>query len=174
MALTSLFTETPIEAALWSFAVSLQEKLAESLFQTALFKGVVAIFIGFVIAKGLLRIGTGNAEGGWLSLLTKTLCCLTGLAILGSNSQEAFRPEAESGKAWASKASVQNERYAGLQNTTHGLKFYRLLSGTMNSLSARVSKSVAGVFGDSGHASSPKLLLQLSRTGLAAGTSHTT
>jgi hypothetical protein len=157
----SLFTETPIEAALWSFSVSLQERLAESIFQAPLFKGAVALYMGFVIVKGLARMGSGRSEGVWLSVGAKIICCLVGLSFLGSLSSESFKPETESGQPWANKSAVQSGgKFAALQNDAHGLKFYRIAAEGMNSLSAAVSKAVAGVFGDSGHARSPKLLLQ--------------
>jgi hypothetical protein len=161
MALTSLFTETPIEAALWSFSVSLQEKLAESIFNTPFFKGAVALYMGFVIAKGLARMGFGRSEGVWLSVASKTLCCLLGLSFLGSMSAGSFRPESESGQPWANKSAVQNSgKFTSLQSNAHGLKFYRIAAEGMNSLAAAVSKAVANVFGDSGYARSPRLLLQ--------------
>jgi hypothetical protein len=161
MALTSLFTETPIEAALWSFSVSLQERLAESIFQAALFKGAVALYMGFVVAKGLARMGSGRSDGVWLSVGAKLLCCLVGLSFLSSPSSDSFRPESESGQPWANKSSVQSGgKFAALQNDAHGLKFYRIAAEGMNSLSAVVSKAVAGVFEDSGHARSPRLLIQ--------------
>ena len=161
MALTSLFTETPIEAALWSFSVSLQEKLAESIFQTPFFKTLVALYMGFVVARGLVRMGSGRGEGVWLPVAGTVLCCLMGLSLLGSTASERFQPQSESGQAWASKTAVQNGgRYSGLQNDAHGLRFYRVAAEGMNSLSSVVSRAVAGVFGDSGHAKSPRLLLQ--------------
>jgi hypothetical protein len=159
--MASLFTETPIEAALWTFSVSLQEKLAESLFQTSLFKGVVALYMGFVVAKALTRMGSGRSDGVWTAVAAKLGCCLVGLTLLGTTASEQFRPQTESGQAWAQKASVQNGgRYSGLRNDAQGLKFYRLIAEGMNGLSARVSKAVAGVFGDTAHAKSPRLLVR--------------
>lgn len=161
MALTSLFTETPIEAALWSFSVSLQEQLSQSIFQNPLFKGLVALYMGFVVAKGFMRMGAGRSNGNWISVGTKILCCLVGLSFLGSTASETFRPENESGQPWSSRTLVQNgSRYSGLQGNSHGLKFYRIAAEGMNSLSAVVSKAVAGIFGDAGHARSPRLLVQ--------------
>lgn len=157
----SLFTETPIEAALWTFSVSLQEKLAESLFQTSLFKGMVALYMGFVVAKALARMGSGPSEGLWISVAGKIACCLIGLTVLGSSASDPFRPQSESGQPWAQKAAVQGGgRYSGLKNDAQGLKFYRMIAEGMNGLSAQVSKAVAVIFGDAGHAKSPRLLLR--------------
>lgn len=158
MASSFLFTETPIEAVLWSFSISLQERLAQSLFQTTFFKGAVALYMGFVVARGLFRMGLGEREGVWVRVGTQILCSLLGLSFLSTLATDSFRPEMESGQSWSSK--LGSGKYQGLQNQPHGLKAYRLAAGVMNGLSALVSKAVAGVFGDLGHAKSPRLLFQ--------------
>ena len=158
MSTSSLFTETPIEAALWSFSVSLQERLAVSLFQTSYFKGAVSLYMGFVVARGLWRWGLGRDLGGWVWVGSKLLCCFLGLAFLNRLSSQPFSPQMESGASWASKAPSPHK--GGLGPPAHGLQFYRMAAQGMNHLSSLVSQSVAGVFGDGGHAKSPRLLVQ--------------
>ena len=157
----SLFTESPIEATLWSFSVSLQENLAEAVFQTSLFKGLVALFMGFAVAKFFVRASTGRSEGAISSLMATLFCSLLGLIFLGTNATDSFQPQTASGRPWAGVSSVQNgQRYASLKSNTHGLKFYRIFAEGLNGLAAQTSKAVAGVFGDSGYSKSPTLLLQ--------------
>ena len=161
----SLFTETPIEAALWSFSVSLQEKIAVGLFQTPLFKGAVALFMGIVIMRALVRTGTGSdASKALLSAGGTLLCCLTGLAFLGATSGTSFAPETSSGAKWASLTHVQTgNRFSSLKTETKGLKFYVLIHESANSLSKMVSQVVGNVFGDANSSQAPNLLFSTLR-----------
>ncbi|MCA3087921.1 MAG: hypothetical protein ING65_16635 [Rhodocyclaceae bacterium] len=158
----SLFTETPIEAALWTFAVSLQDKLSASLFQTPLFRGAVALFMGFVVARALMRFGSGTPNP-WLPMVGGLVCSLTGLALLGAGAGEAFRPTTSDGRTWASAASGRagsGVRYEGLQQGAKGLRYYRLAHEAANGLSRVVSDEISQVFGDSGGGGAPQLLFK--------------
>lgn len=159
----SLFTETPIEASLWTFAVSLQDKLAAGIFQTSLFQACVALFMGCSVCLALYRFGRG-ASDPWPRMLVTLACSLTGLALLGASSDDSFQPVADGGNAWSLRGSVAaGGRYGALTGEARGLKYYRLIHEGMNGLSAALSAQIASLFGDRGHASSPNLLFQTLR-----------
>jgi len=158
----TLFTETPIEAALWTFAISLQDKLSAGLFQTALFRGCVALFMGYVVARALMRFGSGHPSP-WLPMVGGLLCSMTGLALLGAGAGDTFRPLTASGQSWATATSGRpgsGVRYEGLQRDAKGLRYYRFAHEAANGLSRIVSAQVAEVFGDAGNGASPQLLFQ--------------
>ena len=160
--MAALFTETPIEAALWTFAVSLQDKLSSSLFHTPLFRGAVALFMGFVVARALMRFGSGTPNP-WLPMVGGLVCSLTGLALLGAGAGEAFRPTTSDGRTWATAASGRagsGVRYEGLQRDAQGLRYYRLAHEAANSLGGHVSAQVSEVFGDNGKGTAPQLLFK--------------
>lgn len=115
-------------AALWTFAVSLQDKLSVGLFQTSLFRGAVSLFMGFVVARALVRFGTGTPNP-WMPMVGGLVCSLTGLALLGAGAGDAFRPTTSDGRTWATAASGRagsGVRYEGLQRDAQGLRDYRL------------------------------------------------
>jgi hypothetical protein len=159
----SLFTETPIEAALWTFAVSLQDKLASGLFQTSLFRGCVALFMGCTVGLALFRFARGAADP-WTKMALTLCCSLTGLALLGATSDATFRPVSDGGSAWSERSAVgAGGRYGALSSDARGLRYYRLAHESVNGLSAALSAQVASIFGDSVHSASPHLLFQTLR-----------
>jgi hypothetical protein len=160
--MSSLFTETPIEAALWTFAVSLQDKLSVGLFQTPLFRGAVALFMGYVVARALMRFGTGTPNP-WLPMVGGLVCSFTGLALLGAGAGDTFRPTTSNGRTWESAARgrvASGVRYEGLQRDAKGLRYYRLAHEAANGLARVVSAQVAEVFGDNGGGGAPQLLFK--------------
>lgn len=160
----SLFTETPIEAALWTFAVSLQERLAVSVFGTPLFRGLVAVFMGYCVLKALMRFGTGSADP-WSPLVTSVSCSLLGLTLLGSLAGGTFRPTTAGGDDWASRVASRGAEgsYQGLSSSARGLRFYRYAHETANELSQTVSAATSAAFGDQGGSASPQLLFSTLR-----------
>lgn len=160
----SLFTETPIEAALWTFAVSLQESLAASVFDTVLFRGLVAVFMGYSVLKALTRFGAG-APNPWLPMAASVTCSLLGLTLLGSRAGSTFRPTSAGGDPWDARvASRAGEgAFAGLSSSASGLRFYRYAHETANQLAAFVSRAVETALGDEGGGASPQLLFSTLR-----------
>jgi len=160
----AVFTETPIEAALWTFAVSLQEKLAESVFDTPLFRGLVAVFMGYAVLKALLRYGTGSANP-WVPLVSTLCCSMLGLTFLGSMAGSTFRPTTASGDEWATRVSTRGSGgpLGGLSSSARGLRFYLYAHETAAALARRVSDAVSSAFGDTGGGASPQLLFSTLR-----------
>lgn len=160
----SLFTETPIEAALWTFAVSLQERLASSVFDTSVFRGLVAAFMGYCVLKALLRFGTG-APNPWIPLAVSISCSMLGLMLLGARADGAFRPRTSGGDEWASRVSARGGEgsFRGLSSPARGLRFYRYAHETANELSRKLSSAIQEGFGDSGDGASPQLLFSTLR-----------
>ncbi len=150
-----LFTESPLEAALWTYCVSLQEKLSDAFFNTALFRSLVGVFLAAIVLKALVRFA--NGEKPWLDLGVKLLMSFLGLTFLTSKSSTFFYPTSSNGSSWASRAG---DSYVTLKEETYGLRFYRMVSDEAVGLSGLLSKTVAEIFGDGGSQEAPLFLFR--------------
>lgn len=157
-----MFTQSPIEGAIWTYFVAIQQQIAESIFLTTLFKAIVGTWIGFLFIKMALQMGTNNSPS---QAITKFILILiisaTGFSLLKTKAVDTFRPENSRGQYWNSKQKIKNsQKYSGLFLETNGLYFYVQIHNGVNEISKFISDKIGDVFKNKGLNDSPYLLIQ--------------
>jgi hypothetical protein len=160
--MNSLFTQSPIEASLWTHFVSLQQWIATTFLNTALFRMAVATWLGFVLMRCIWGMTADQTPAlAARRFFTALLTSMVGLSLLSTNAPQTFRPVNATGKDWSSSARVQaTGKYSGLGSSANGLFFYVQLHTAANEISRQLSAHVAGAFGDEGYSKSPLMLAQ--------------
>lgn len=159
----NLFTQSPIEASLWTSFVTMQDWLVENILLTSVFKAAAFTWMGFLLIRMLYRVGStgrvGSAAGNYLVAL---ILSAIGFSILRTRSSEPFRPVNAVGGEWTSSARVNaTGKYENLSSgSAHGLAFYVMIHRGVNEIAEFVSGKVGEMFGNGVSRKSPYLMLQ--------------
>ena len=158
-----MFTQSPIEAALWTSFVAMQEWVTDNILLTPVFKAAVFTWLGILFIRAVWQAGSQHhptaAMGRFISAL---ILSGIGFSLLHSKSGDSFSASNANGRAWATSAKVRaSDKYESLSSSSaYGLAFYVQIHRGANELSAFVSKKVAELFKARAHNESPYLLLQ--------------
>jgi hypothetical protein len=157
-----LFTQSPIEASIWTAFVALQQWIVDQVILTSVFKGAVVTWLGYVLVRGFYRMATSGSPGTAVGqIMTALFFSTIGFAILRGKATEDFRPSDASGKAWTSSPKVRaSGKFQALEGGAHGLKVYVQIHRGAAQLAAYISEQVARVFKNHSHSQSPFLFLQ--------------
>ena len=157
-----LFTQSPIEASIWTAFVALQQWIADQVILTPVFKGAVVTWLGYILVRGLYSMAMSGSPGTAIGqMVTCLLYSALGFTILRGKSHEDFRPFDAKGSAWTSSSRVRSSgKYQSLGDSTQGLQVYVQLHRGAAQIGSFISEQVAHVFKNSTHAQSPFLFLQ--------------
>lgn len=157
-----LFTQSPIEGAIWTSFVGIQQWFVENILMTPLFKGAVFTWIGFLLIKSMYQMGTSRAPSHVIfKFLFTIIISAIGFSVLKTKSGVPFRPTNASGNSWDSSTKVRNSpKYSGLFTSTSGLFFYVQIHNGVNELSRFISKEIGRIFKNEHSNESPYLLMQ--------------
>jgi hypothetical protein len=160
--MNSLFTQSPIEASLWTHFVSLQQWVTATFLNTAVFRMAVATWLGFVLMRCIWGMTADQTPAlAARRFFTALITSMIGLSLLSTKAAQPFRPVSATGKDWSSSPRVQaTGKYSGLGSSASGLFFYVQLHTAANEFSRQLSEHVAGAFGDGGYSRSPLMLAQ--------------
>lgn len=166
------FTQSPIEAFLWTYFISIQEWIADNIILTALFTAAVAIWFSFLFLKTVYKANvSGQGPAAFVSLGLSLVVCATGFGLLKSKSGQPFVPANANGKAWSQSAKVQTSpKYNSVSSAPpRGLSFYIQIHNGVNSVSEFMSGKIAEYFDDQQYNKSPYLLFEtLAKTAASA------
>lgn len=157
-----MFTQTPIEGAIWTYFVSIQQWIVTNIILTPLFKASVATWIGFLFIKCVYNMSKSHHAGAVFGKFIFSLCIAAiGFSLLKTRSSEPFRSLNAVGKTWDSHQKTRDsQKYSGLFSDTSGLYFYVKIHGGVNQISSFVSAKIGELFKDTNHQKSPYLLIQ--------------
>lgn len=159
----NLFTQSPIEASLWTSFVSMQDWIVDSILLTPAFKATVFTWMGFVFIKSMMHMGTaGRPAGSLMRLMSALIVSGLGLAILNSRSNEIFRPINAAGAVWSSSAKVMaTGKYDNLNSSAaRGLSVYVQIHRAANQIAEYASLKVGEMFRNPNATKSPYLMIQ--------------
>lgn len=129
MALPDIFVGTPTEAGIWTAAVGSQANIADSIANSPIFIGIVALSIGLAIIRLLSGIGFADGNKTHIKRFCLFLFCVSlGATFLRKANSTTFSPLNANGMPWRSVTKVANNpKYSALQNNTNGLFWYTLI-----------------------------------------------
>ena len=155
-----LFTQSPIEASIWTAFVGLQEWLCDFLLMTPVFKSAVATWMGILLIRALYQMVASGAPGAAFGRFGVALgCCALGLAAL--RSKDDFRPVNARGSPWSDSAKVRaSGKYQALGASVHGLYFYLKIHQGAAQIGTFISSEIGQLFKDQNYSQSPYLLMQ--------------
>lgn len=161
MALPQIFVSTPVEAGLWTAAVTTQAQIAKAITTSPIFWGIVAISIGFMTIRVLMDMGTGQGRDYALKRFVISLLCVTlGITFLKKENTSAFSPMNASNREWKSIPKVAaNPKYKSLQNQEKGLYWYTLIHRGMWEVALFMTNIVSNTAGDPLSKEAPEYLL---------------
>lgn len=157
-----MFTQTPIEGAIWTSFVAIQQWIVANIILTTVFKSAVVTWLGFLFIKCIFEMGTHrNASRALGRFVFALIISAIGFSILKTRSSESFRPVNATGKTWdAHQKARDSQKYSGLYTDTQGLYFYVKIHKAVNQVSEFVSGKIGEVFKDNNYNKSPFLLIQ--------------
>ena len=156
------FTQSPIEASIWTAFVGLQERLSDALITMPVFKAAVATWLGILLVRAVYQMVTSGSPGGAFGRFGIALgCCALGLTLLRSKGNSEFRPVNAHGAAWSDSAKVRGSgKYQALSSGVHGLYFYVKIHHAAGEIASFISAAVGQLFKDQNYNQSPFLLMQ--------------
>lgn len=167
--MSSLFSITPTEAALWNAALSVQTFLSDYVFGTLQFTTLaVTIFAGFVLYR-LYRVGRGDSvDGLGAGIIIHLICLGAGFMFLKTANTESIQLTDSAGSAWADKGAViGNSKYKALSKSEHGLYWYTFFHKMTTEVSFLMLRGVSTVFSDEMYLKSPNVLFKILATSSA-------
>lgn len=156
-----MFTQSPIEGAIWTSFAAIQQWLVDNILLTTLFKLSVISFFGFLFIKVIYQIGTNKSPGTVIGKFTMALLISAiGFSLLKTKATDSFRPETATGKAWNSYSKIRDsQKYSGLFSSTNGLYFYVQIHRGVNQISKFISGKIGELFKNQNSNQSPYLLI---------------
>lgn len=157
-----LFTQSPIEGAIWTSFVGVQQWLVENIILSPLFKGIVFTWLGFLFIKAMFQMGTSKTPSQVIfKFVFALIISALGFSVLKLRSSETFRPTNSTGKTWDSNTKIRDsKKYSGLYTNTSGLFFYVQIHNGVNQVSSFISKEIGKIFKNEHANDSPYLLMQ--------------
>lgn len=158
-----IFSQTPVEASLWTMAVSIQQMVSEIVTGNQAFHIAVSLFAGILFVKAITHAVFGRfpVEAFTHFGVSLTFMCL-GLLILATPATSAFSPVSSEGRQWKNYPGVAGaNRTGGLRGERgNGLLFYRLIQGSIDGISRFTTTSISAQFGNEDYDKSPFLFYQ--------------
>lgn len=156
-----MFTQSPIEAAIWSSFVATQDWIVQNLLNTPVFKAAVFTWLGFHLIRTIYAMSSFEKPDVALSRFLLTLVISAfGFSFL-SISSSSFKPLNANADAWSSsgngRAVLMGENSLGAHS--NGLEVYKLIHSATNQLATFMSGRIAAMFSDSQYNHSPYLFL---------------
>ena len=156
-----MFTQSPIEAAIWSSFVSVQDFIVTNLLDTLTFKAAVFTWLGFLFIKAVYSMSSFEKPDQALSkFLVSVVISAFGFSFL-SISSSSFKPLNANSEAWAQagngSAALGLKKYS--ISSSNGLETYKMIHGATNQLATFMSGRVAKLFSDDHYNQSPYLFL---------------
>jgi hypothetical protein len=167
-----LFSQTPIEASIWTSFVASQQWIVVQILDTALFKSSVLLWMSYLLIKAIYQTSVlgraGEALGRFLATL---LISALGFSCLRLADGDFRVLNADQG-VWSSmKRVASSSRYQSLSSSGNlsGLEVYRTIHSGAIEISDRISTNMASLYGDDSYNQSPYLFLQtMARTAASA------
>lgn len=161
MALPNIFTQTPIEASIWTAAVGMQVEVARILKSTPLFWGAIGLVVGLALIMFLWRLGRpGSVQFSVAKLATMLVTICFGVSFLSYQNTSPFSPVNSRGQEWRSMPRVsQNPKYKDLTQSTNGLYWYTVIHRAMIEVSDLLTSVVGYVANDPFHKEAPEYLV---------------
>lgn len=161
MALPQIFVSTPVEAGLWTAAVTTQAQIAKAFTSSPVFWGVVSIAIGFMVIRVLMDIGGGQGRDFALKRFAFGVLCVTlGITFLKKENTSPFSPVNASNREWRNVPKVAaNPKYKPLQSQEKGLYWYTFIHRSMWEVAGLMTDIVSKTAGDSSSKEAPEYLL---------------
>lgn len=137
---------TPVEAAIWSSALGVQDAIATYL------HGVVGVLVLLGVSFSLFHYAKGLVGDGDLTrltgpFLTRLLIITVGLTFLGVNAG-SFQATSPKGSSWSSFGALKNEaEFAPIFQDHSGMTFYKLMHGALVEISAKLTSLVGDATG---------------------------
>lgn len=161
MALPNIFTQTPIEAAIWTAAVGTQTEIARIITSTPIFYGCISLAIGAAALMFFFRLGTAHHKGhavSKLALFLLTVCL--GISFLSYQNRTSFSPVNARGVEWKQNPRVaSNLRYSDLRIQATGLYWYTVIHRGLIEVSDLLTSAVGYVAQDPLNKSAPQYLV---------------
>lgn len=156
-----MFTQSPVEALIWSSFVAVQEWLVRSLLDTPVFKAAVFTWLGFLLVKAIYAMASVEKPETAISRFLMTLIISAfGFSFL-SISQSSFKPLNAHSEPWKTPGS--GSTYFGgsgaFTASPSGLEAYKLIHSAVNQLASFMSSRIATMFSDGSYNQSPYLFL---------------
>jgi hypothetical protein len=156
-----MFTQSPIEASIWTAFVGLQQWLVDEVLLSGFFQTAVALWLGFSLMKALYQTGSQGPQRALGRFGILLFFSGIGFGILKSKSGSDFTPKNAAGNSWSESSKVRaSDKYQALQNKTGGLTVYLQIQGAASAVSAQMTDAAAKAFRDQGHSQSPYLFLK--------------
>lgn len=159
----TLFTQSPIEAALWTSFVAMQEWVTENILLTPVFKGAVFTWLGILFIQTVwLAAGRGSTSRAVQQFMVWLCLSCIGFSILNYRSVEPFQAANAQGRAWTTSARVRaSDKYGALNApSAHGLALYVQIHRGAARIASFISQKAGEMFKNSASQASPYLLLQ--------------
>lgn len=156
------FTQSPIEATIWTVFVELQEWIAATLLQTAVFKAAVVTWIGILFVRAIAEMMTSGMPGLVLGRFVTVLACSAlGTVLLKAKASADFRPINARQQAWSEASRVRAAgKYQALTRGTKGLHYYVLIHRGVAAVGDYIASQVATLFKNRSYQEAPYLLVQ--------------
>jgi hypothetical protein len=156
-----MMTQSPIEGAIWTAFVGMQDFLVEEVLLSSGFATLVFTWLSYQLIKALYRAGSEGPKRALARLGGYLFFSAMGFGILRSKSTAHFETKDSAGRAWRESSKVSSSgKYGGLGLKTSGLTVYLQIQGAMNELSWRTSEAVGRAFKEQAHGKSPYLFLK--------------
>ncbi|MEY3903529.1 MAG: hypothetical protein RL189_2835 [Pseudomonadota bacterium] len=159
----NLFTQSPIEASLWTSFVGMQDWIVDALLLTPVFKAAVATWMGYVLIRSLMQLGSaGRPSSTVVRLVMSLVLSGLGFAILNSRSAATFRPVNAAAGSWTNSTRVKaTGKYANLSaGSARGLSVYVQIHRGVNQIAEYASAKVGEMFRNPMSTQSPYLMIQ--------------
>lgn len=156
-----MFTQSPIEAAIWSSFVSVQDWVVQNFLATVTFKAAVFTWLGFLFIKAIYAMSTYAKPDQALSRFLVTLVISAfGFSFLAISPAE-FKPLNANAEAWSSagRVSVASGINRASKTNSNGLVVYKIVHSATNQLATSMSSQIAQLFSDNYYNHSPYLFL---------------
>jgi hypothetical protein len=90
--MNSLFTQSPIEASLWTHFVSLQQWVTATFLNTAVFRMAVATWLGFLLMRCIWGMTADQTPAlAARRFFTALITSMVGLSLLSTRAAQPFR-----------------------------------------------------------------------------------
>lgn len=161
MALPNIFTQTAVEAGIWTAAVGTQNSLADAITSSVIFWGIVTLAIGVALMRFLFGLGTSAGASFTIRrFVTFLFIVAVGISFLKQKNGSHFSPVNANGTEWRSVRKVsQNPKYNSLQQNVNGLYWYTLLHRGIKEVAQFMTDAITRTTGNSWGRVAPEYLL---------------
>lgn len=161
MSLPEIFTQTPLEAGIWTAAVGAQTAIAKAITSSAVFYGAVTLSLAIGAIMFLFGIGSGGSTKRSISRFLLLLVTIAiGFSFLKKENSTPFSPVNATGVKWRSVSKVaSNPKYKSLQSNYNGLFWYTTFHKSMSEIAHLMTDIIAKGMDDPNYNQAPEFLL---------------